>query len=337
MTAFYFYPQIQDTILAPQQPDTSVIIHRPHVSGSNLRVDSAVQQVIRPVLRLEKPAEVISKESVIDSNAPGKVQPEWNRNKNFFSENGLSGMVGGFRNDSTRLTATNVPTRDHMPVERFKFTDDWLFGVFIFLIVLFVWIRIFYSKFFAALANALVSFHLSAKLFEERNVLLQRVSIVLDFIYIVVFSIFVFEWIDYHQYSGPRMSGFNLFLLLINILMIYTLLRIVVLRLVGSLFLVRPLFLEYIHNTFVINKGLGIILFPMVIMAQYLPYKIIPVVLWLGIIALGAGILFKAIRAYQIIIRRDILLFYLILYLCTLEILPLLLGYKFVTTLIQSN
>jgi hypothetical protein len=336
MTAFYFYPQIQDTILAPQQPDTSVA-HRPPVSGSNQRVDSAVHHVTRPVLRVEKPEEVTRRETAIDSTSQGKVQPEWNRNKNFFSENGLTGIVGGLKNDSLRHTAMNVPTRSQMPEERFKFTDDWLFGIFIFLVVLFVWIRIFYSKFFAALANALVSFHLSAKLFEERNVLLHRVSIVLDFIYIVVFSIFVFEWIDYHQYSGPRMSGINLFLLLINILMIYTLLRIVVLRLVGSLFLVRPLFLEYIHNTFVINKGLGIVLFPMVIMAQYLPFKIIPVVLWLGALALSVGILFKAIRAYQIIIRRDILLFYLILYLCTLEILPLLLGYKFITTLIQSN
>ncbi len=235
MTAFYFYPQIQDTILAPQQSDTSVN-HRPPVSGSYQRADSAVPHVTRPVLRIEKPVEVTSRETVIDSNSQTKVQPEWNRNKNFFSENGLSGMVGGLKNDSTRLTTIHIPTRNQMPEERFKFTDDWLFGIFIFLVVLFVWIRIFYSKFFAALANALVSFHLSAKLFEERNVLLHRVSIVLDFIYIVVFSIFIFEWIDYHQYSGPRMSGFHLFLLLINILMIYTLLRIVVLRLVGSLF-----------------------------------------------------------------------------------------------------
>jgi hypothetical protein len=33
-------------------------------------------------------------------------------------------------------------------------------------------------------------------------------------------------------------------------------------------------------------------------------------------------------RGFQIIIKKDIFLFYLILYLCTLEILPVLLGYK---------
>jgi hypothetical protein len=50
--------------------------------------------------------------------------------------------------------------------------------------------------------------------------------------------------------------------------------------------------------------------------------------LWAGALMLGAGIIFKIIRGYQIIIRKDVLFIYLILYLCTLEILPLLLGYK---------
>ena len=69
-------------------------------------------------------------------------------------------------------------------------------------------------------------------------------------------------------------------------------------------------------------------------MAQYLPYALIPVVLVIGVLISAIAFLLKTFRAYQIIIRRDILLFYLILYLCTLEILPLLLGYKFVTSLI---
>jgi hypothetical protein len=133
------------------------------------------------------------------------------------------------------------------------------------------------------------------------------------------------------------MSGIRLFLMLLNIIMLYTLLRVAILRLTGSLFLVRPLFAEYIHNTFVVNKALGILLFPIIIMIQYMPYKVVPVIMVLGIIVFVIAFLLKTFRAYQIIIRRDILLFYLILYLCTLEILPLLLGYKFVTSLIQSN
>jgi hypothetical protein len=263
----------------------------------------------------------------------------WNTDSDFFNQNGLKGIVSGI-NETNENTVTYVPKARPgklIPRDRNPYTYDWLLGIFLFLVVLFVWIRIFYSKFFNALASALVSFQLSVKLFEERNVLQRRVSIVLDFIYVIVTTVFLFELIEYSGFAGTGMTGINLFLLLLNILMLYSILRIIILRMTGSLFLVTPLFSEYIHNTYVVNKGLGILLFPVIIMAEYMPYKIIPFVLLLGIILYGIAILFKSFRAYQIIIRRDILIFYLILYLCTLEILPLLLGYKFVTSLIQSN
>jgi hypothetical protein len=98
--------------------------------------------------------------------------------------------------------------------------------------------------------------------------------------------------------------------------------------------MVQPVFSEYIHNTFVINKGLGIALFPVIIMAHYLPYPLIKSVLIIGMGIYAIAFILKSIRGYQIIIRKDILIFYMILYLCTLEILPLLLGYKFVISLI---
>jgi len=59
-----------------------------------------------------------------------------------------------------------------------------------------------------------------------------------------------------------------------------------------------------------------------------MPDSLAGILLVTGLVLIGAGIIFKMIRGYQIIIRKDVLLFYLILYLCTLEILPLVLGYK---------
>lgn len=283
----------------------------------------------------EKPEAVITKipfdhQDVIDSG--------WN-SSDFLNENGISGIVSGLsRGNTTVTTHTGTAQPESIkPAERKLYTYDWLLGIFLFLVLLFVWIRIFYNKFFSSLGSALSSFQLSSKLFEEKNVLHQRVSIVLDFIYITVFSVFLFEYIEYTGDARAGMTGMRLFLLLLNIVLLYTISRVVVLRLTGSLFMSRRLFAEYMHNTFVVNKGMGIVLFPVIIMAQYLPFKIIPVVFILGIIVFIAAFLLKTLRAYQIIMRRDILLFYLILYLCTLEILPLLLGYKFATSLIQSN
>ena len=348
MTSTYYYPTYQDTIYTPRPQDTVNPVIPPSQPSSDRLTDSNAgssaigpNTIIRQEVTVRKPpVQTEVAEQPAPANKEIVVRELWNSSGNFLTENGLTGIVRGLDKEqdgtSARYTGT-VQTPGLIPMARKLYTYDWLLGIFLFLVILFVWIRIFYSKFFATLASALVSFQLSVKLFEERNVLLHRVSIVLDFIYIIVFSVFIFELIEYFGFSGTTMSGIKLFLLLMNILTIYALLRIVVLRMTGSLFLARPLFAEYIHNTFVVNKGLGIALFPIVIMAQYLPYRLVPVVLVIGVLISAIAFLLKTFRAYQIIIRRDILLFYLILYLCTLEILPLLLGYKFVTSLIQSN
>jgi hypothetical protein len=107
-----------------------------------------------------------------------------------------------------------------------------------------------------------------------------------------------------------------------------------VLKLFNHLFQAEIIVAEYVHNNFIINKTIGIVLFPVVFAICYMPENLAHILLWAGLLILGAGIIFKLIRGYQIIIRKDVLFIYLILYLCTLEILPLLLGYKFVTSLI---
>jgi hypothetical protein len=175
---------------------------------------------------------------------------------------------------------------------------------------------------------------MSAKLFRERNVLVRRVSVVLDFIYFVMLSVLVYELVTHFNWITSSMSQFNLYMLLLNIIIIYSLVRIALLRITSNLFLQRSLFSEYIHNSLVINKGIGIVLFPIVITARYFPFPLISLVLAIGLGILILGAIWKIIRAYQIIRRKHIVLFYLILYLCTLEFLPLLLGYKVIISLI---
>jgi hypothetical protein len=333
-----FFPA-QDTVLQnPQTVDTAVqVVEQPQQQAPVNTSQPVTTAIVRQATLLKKPEEK-EKQTEQPLNQPRSIPEQWNTSTDFFIENGLTGKVSRFnKSESVPLYTSTERPPEINPQARNTVNYDWLLGVFLFLVVLFVWIRIFYSKFFTTLANALVSYHLSFKLFEERNVLLHRVSIVLDFIYVLIFSVFIFELIEYTAGSGIGMHGITLFLLLLNIITIYALVRVVILRMTGSLFQVRPLFSEYIHNTFVVNKGLGIALFPVVVMGQYLPYKLVPIVLTLGIAIFIAAFFLKSMRSYQIILRRDVLLFYLILYLCTLEILPLLLGYKFVTALIQSN
>ncbi len=341
MNVLFIQFQVGDSVLQTQRADTlSSQSEEPSIQseqeepvgyfvehpGDILRVQTARI----PVPVKEEPVQIPKKQAILP--------PEWNFNLNFFTENGLTRAVsrnGFFKRDQESFVATTgVKPETIVPRGRNSNSLDWFLGIFLVIALLFIWIRLFYGKYFATLASAVSSFQMSAKLFRERNVLVRRVSIVLDFIYFVMLSVLIYEAVTHFKWVDSAMGQFNLYLLLLNIIIIYSLSRIALLRITGHLFLQRNLFSEYIHNTLVINKGTGIILFPLVITAHYFPFPLISLVLVLGLSILILGVIWKSIRAYQIIRRKNVVLFYLILYLCTLEFLPLLIGYKVIISLI---
>jgi hypothetical protein len=345
MAIAYYPQQIRDSVLRPQQPDT-VSTHQGQESSTlQDNEDTAVGYFIShpgDIIRIE--SSNIRHTPLVQAPAPPPARaievllPEWNFNSNFLTNNGLTRTVshGGFFKDGKSVTATTgtVKPDNINPHGRNIENLDWFLGIFIFITLLFVWIRLFYGKYFSLLTNALGSFHISAKLFREKNIMVRRVSIVLDFIYLVVLSVFTYELCVHFKWFTSAMSRFNQYMLLLNIIMIYSLVRVALLRFTGFLFVKYNLFAEYIHNSFVVNKGTGIVLFPVVITAHYFPFPFVSTVLISGLIILLISFILKSIRAYQIIKRKDVVLFYLILYLCTLEFLPLLLGYKVIISLI---
>ena len=345
MAALFHHPQIPDSLAAPQPEESFSPQDIQQDQESDLNDSAFLNFPEIPLDALRQQAAALTFVPRMETGTPVPIvvtRPEnitgWNSNRNFFTDNGLTGVVSGSGNSKPQAltsTVTGSPRPENIDIRpRTLNTQDWLLGIFLLLTLLFIWIRVFYGKFFAILGNSLISFQISAKLFREKNILHQRVSFVLDFVYILVFSVFIYEVAVHFGLASQEISPFNLFLVFLNVMIFYTLARMTLLRLTGFLFMAQPVFSEYIHNTSVINKGMGIALFPVVIMAHYLPYGIISLVLIMGLILFAVAFIFKGIRGYQIIIRKDVLIFYLILYLCTLEILPLLLGYKFVTSLI---
>lgn len=342
MAYTYYLLQPGDTVLQAVQPDTTGV-NGGFGAGELESADPLPMQYFvedpSRILRIQTQALFYQKipeppKPVVVKDKP--ILPAWNFNTDFFQENSLTRKVkltGYWRDEAEYRISTSKPDSVRIR-ERSASHFDWFLGIFLVLSILFIWIRMFYGKYYTILAGALGSAQLSTKLFRERNVLVRRVSIVLDFIYLVILSMFTFEVLRHFNLLGSRLSPFNQFMLVLNIVMIYTLLRVLLLRLTGFLFLKRNLFLEYIHSTFVVNKGTGLLLLPVVVAGHYFPHTLVSAVMLLGLSFLAIAFIWKTIRGYQIIRRKDIAIFYLILYLCTLEILPLLIGYKFIITLI---
>ncbi len=234
---------------------------------------------------------------------------------------------------SNKLT-TGYNNKNIAPIKRNESSNDFFLGIIIFIILLILWIKIFYRKYFTILLNSLFSYQVSVKLFREKNVLIKRVSFALNFIYVIVLAIFILKILEFYQIKVFNFNTIETLLFLINLIVIISIARIFLLSIIGFLFNNIEVFNEYIHNNYIINKNLGLILFLLLIIQIYMTENITKVLIITGIIFIILSHIIRLYRGFQIIIKKDIFLFYLILYLCTLEILPLLLGYKFFISLI---
>ena len=236
-------------------------------------------------------------------------------------------------NNVNKLT-TGQNTEIIKPEKRNDVTNDWYLGIILFIVMLFMWIKIFYNKYFTLLFNSLLNYQISLKLLREKSVLTKRVSFALNLIYIIVLALFILKFLEFYQIKLFKFNNFELLLVLINMIILLSVARILILNIIGFLFNSNNIFNEYIHNNYIINKNLGLFLFPLVFIQVYMSEKLTVVFIIAGIILIFLSYILRLYRGFQIIIKKDIFLFYLILYLCTLEILPLLLGYKLFKSLI---
>lgn len=96
---------------------------------------------------------------------------------------------------------------------------------------------------------------------------------------------------------------------------------------------------ECVFNIYLYNRALGICLYPIVIALAFIKPNVISpnVLLIIGYIVIGMFYLFRIYREIQISLKNRVSFFYIFLYFCTLEILPILLLVKILTSIVFAE
>ena len=195
--------------------------------------------------------------------------------------------------------------------------------------------KILYQKYILQIITASINYQASIRLLREKNVLFKNMSVGLNIVFVINMGLFLFFVMSYYNFS-QIISTNNFLSVLIYCLMIASIYitKTLLCRLIGFLFLAQNEFSEYVHNINLFNKNIGLFLFPAVIMVPYINNYLKPYIVYAGIILFLAILVLRIIRGFQIIIHKGVSSFYLILYLCAVEILPVLLIVKYSSTLI---
>ncbi len=205
---------------------------------------------------------------------------------------------------------------------------DWLVGVLVLAFFLFATVRLIFNKYLSQLAQSTINYSTFTRVFRERYFNLLHASFRLDLIFAMIGSLFGYQFISTYKINFGITNSFYVYLICLGMVVGYFTVKKVVYYLIGALTESKFEVREYLFSITVFNRVLGMFLLPVTAVIAFVPlYQPEPVIFaGLGIVIIFY--LLSLIRGGKIFLKKHFSIFYLILYLCTLEFLPLLLIYN---------
>ena len=215
--------------------------------------------------------------------------------------------------------------------------NGWMFWALLFSFITYSVTRIIFPNRTASLFKNVFNYNFAQKEFHKSSEHTQLVTFITQLLFSFVAGLFVFfalkHGLDWQLNDIQEMSRVGM--LTIAILVLFFLKKMLYL-LVADIFARRDYAKECIFNVYLINRALGICLFPIVVALAFVKPTVISsgTLLVIGYVIIGFFYLYRIFREFQVSVKNHISLLYIFLYFCTLEILPIMLLVKIITSVI---
>jgi hypothetical protein len=176
--------------------------------------------------------------------------------------------------------------------------------------------------------QASTNFQVAVRMFNDNGLLKNQLDIILSLFYLFSMA-FLLYYLELNVNLRPYdLQGGLLYLFNLAVLSGIFLSRVLLVNLAGILFNRQKIIREYLYNIFVYNKLSGMVVLPLVFLLVYTTGTLQHLIFWVTIFVLCAIVGMRILRGVVFSYRKEVLLFYLFLYLCALEIAPLVLLYR---------
>lgn len=206
----------------------------------------------------------------------------------------------------------------------------WEFFVMLFILISFTWVKVFYNKTIRQIFHALFSNSVINQMIRDENILVQKASVLLTIIFNIVAAFFLYRLSLIYEWENNFIGfGFGRFLIFaLGISFLYSF-KFIVLRLTGVVFETSKPMITYTFVIFLINNILGILLIPMVIALSFMPGYMENYIVKIAMVLIFTAFSYRIIKGLIIGYSfQNFSKFYLFVYLCALEIFPLLVLIK---------
>lgn len=220
----------------------------------------------------------------------------------------------------------NLESKHSGPLSINRQATDWITIIFLLCLFIFAWIQTSYSKRLNQIFRAAAQPHHVNQLERDGNLVKERIALGLGLNYYLMSSIFIFQILNQLGVIPAGFGNLTITGIIFAGLFIYQSFKSLVVRGSGVIFNTTESARQYQLITLIFNYIIGLILFPVVVVAFYWNNTAFLIA---GFIVISFLISYRIVRGFLVgLENKSYNLFYLFLYLCTLEILPLLLIYR---------
>ncbi len=330
-----------DSIPLVVKPDSIIPASvKDKVEQSNVMVVPSDTTTMRQSQRKQRTERVIQKDTLSTEIIQKKLQgssfktnsKEQQDTASSFTSGDTAKVVTNSGGDSTSIflkASTTLPNptvrKTTSPLQQY---NDWLSIFLIFSIVIVGFLRISSMKFLRELFNSAFYSQAANKMYSSINIRNSKLSFVLSILFFINTGIFIFEALVFYQETIFGQEGLTLLIIIWGILIGYDVIKGLFYRIIGFVFETSFLTGEYLFNASMLSKVYSILLLPIISIIPFVSPWIVPNFIKLSVGMFIALYIWQLFRGMRIFFQNTFSVFYMFLYFCALEILPLEILYK---------
>lgn len=227
--------------------------------------------------------------------------------------------------------------RDETAYKQADRNKDGLFYLLTGLALYFVLVRLVFRKYMNNLLAVFFGVSLKQKQIREQLLISPLPSLLLNIFFVIAGGIYISFLFDYYHFDVAPNRWYLIVYSMVALTIIY-IGKLLVLKLMGWIFNISGATDTYIFAVFMVNKILGIFLTPFLMLLTFSSPGIVSVFTMLSFAMIAILFAYRYLISYSPV-RKEIKVsqFHFFIYICTLELIPLLLIYKVLLTYLERS
>ena len=209
------------------------------------------------------------------------------------------------------------------PIPRITNAANWEIIILIISFLMLGFAKAFRNNRFKQAVKGLYNYSVALEITREEKVFFHQSNLIFTIIHLLTSSLFLYQRKEIIHSTRLEANSFISFLIILGFIVATYIIKYVFAKVLFFILNDNSIVSEYIFNISLYNNLLGVTLIPILLLSYFSSIPAFYVLFYIAIPLMLIIFLFRLIRLYLIGITKGISYFYIFLYICTLEILPL--------------